>query len=163
MCDLPDTTSITSSDAPTDSTSDEAISTVLSDFETTTNVHGYSTTVNDDVSVTADYSTSLTKCRCPCLNKRNQWEYLNTLNLTKEELKVHLSAYLAKLKNEISVNLKNTNSYKATKLSAGDTRESSKMMGLIGIVVICVMLFFLISTDIMKLLIYCFNYRKYKE
>lgn len=268
MCDQPDTTSIISSDAQTYSTSDEPMSTVLSDFKTTTNVRDYKTsdeamstalsnfisttniqddktadepstmadekyslgivnttlttsqgvssrthnrsdepttntqkptikivtttllsssndittrnvddtdtstissaldsfkTVSDDVSVTPDSSTSLTKCSCPCLNTTNQWEYLSTLNLTTEQLLVHLSGHLTKLKNAISVNSKNTSSYKATKLSAGDTRGSSKMMGVIGIVVICLMLFFLISADIMKLLIYCFSCKKEKD
>ena len=115
------------------------------------------TTVSDDVSVTPDSSTSFTKCSCPCLHTTNPWEYLSTLNLTKEQLLVHLNGHLTKLKNEISVNSKNTSSYKATKLSAGDTRGSSKMMGFIGIVVICLMLFFMISADIMKLLIYCLS------
>lgn len=169
MCDQPDTTSIISSDARTYSTSDEPMSTVLSDFKTTTNVQDYKTsdeamsTVSDDVSVTPDSSTSLTKCSCPCLHTTNPWEYLSALNLTKEQLLVHLSGHLTKLKNEISVNSKNTSSYKATKLSAGDTRGSSKMMGFIGIVVICLMLFVLISADIMKLLIYCLSCKKEKE
>lgn len=232
MCDQPDTTSIISSDAPTYSTSDEPMSTVLSDFITTTNGHDYSTsdepttmaddkytidtvnttlttsqgvssttynrsdepatllsssndittrnvddtdmtttsggldsftTVNDDVSVTSASSTSLMKCSCPCMNTTNQWEYLKSLNLTKEQLIVHLSGHLTKLKNEISVSLKSTSSYKATKVSAGDTRGSSQMMGVIGIVVICLMLFLLISADIMKLLIYCVSCKNEKD
>ena len=163
MCDQPDTTSIISSDAPTYSTSDEPMSTVLSDFKTTTNVQDYKTSDEAMSTELSNFSTSLTKCSCPCLHTTNPWEYLSTLNLTKEQLLVHLNGHLTKLKNEISVNSKNTSSYKATKLSAGDTRGSSKMMGFIGIVVICLMLFFLISADIMKLLIYCLSCKKEKD
>ncbi|VDI38546.1 Hypothetical predicted protein [Mytilus galloprovincialis] len=64
---------------------------------------------------------------------------------------VELSEKLELLKNAISINKKETNSYKATKTSANDPRKSSRNIGIVGVIVLVVPVIFVIVMDIQSI------------
>lgn len=64
---------------------------------------------------------------------------------------VELSEKLTLLRNAISINKKQTNSYKATKTSAYDPRKSSRNIGIVGVIVLVVPVIFVIVMDIQRI------------
>ncbi|CAG2219496.1 unnamed protein product [Mytilus edulis] len=80
---------------------------------------------------------------CSCANCLQ----INSTVWTTEEL----SEKLTLLKNAISINKKETNSYKTTKTSAYDPRKSSRNIGIVGIALLIVPVICVIVMDIQRI------------
>ena len=89
---------------------------------------------------------------CPCsnINKENRWGYLKALNLTKEETQKIMDDYLAELTKEMSVDKKSTKAFEGSLISADDDRPSSKAVGIVGILIICIVLGLIVLSDILR-------------
>ncbi|XP_071160873.1 uncharacterized protein [Mytilus edulis] len=72
---------------------------------------------------------------------------INNPILTKEQLTEKLSA----LRNAISIDKKETNLYKATKMSVYDQRKSSRNIGIVGIIVLVVPVILIVIMDVHRI------------
>ena len=97
--------------------------------------------------------TTMPSCLCPC-SKMEKWSNLQTQNFTKEELVVLLADKIEAMKKELKVEKKSSSKYIRTISSAPDDRKSSKHMGFIAIVVLCVPLALIVMSDILNLYLY---------
>ncbi|CAG2228672.1 unnamed protein product [Mytilus edulis] len=72
---------------------------------------------------------------------------INNPIMTEEEL----TKKLAVLRNAISIDKKETNLYKATKMSVYDSRKSSRNIGIVGIIVLVVPVIFIVIMDVHRI------------
>ncbi|CAG2187256.1 unnamed protein product [Mytilus edulis] len=89
------------------------------------------------------------KCMCRCPTFSNRWHFLLGLNLTRTQLSDIMRPYLRKLKKSIEVNQKETNTYRLKHVCANDDRQSSKSIGLVGIIILCSVPTFFVTLDIL--------------
>lgn len=84
-------------------------------------------------------------CQCPCSQVKNGSSY------TAEELQVLLSSSLKKLEKELKVDKKLLSSYVSKHVSASDDRQSSRSLGIGGIVCLCLMAAAILGMDLMSI------------
>ncbi|XP_052105415.1 uncharacterized protein LOC127738271 isoform X2 [Mytilus californianus] len=89
-------------------------------------------------------------CHCPCSSGSSKWDYLNGLNLTKEQLEVYLEEELANLRGNLTIDPKGTSAFKNTKISAPDSRPSSAAVGALGIILLTVIFGLIIISDVLS-------------
>lgn len=120
--------------------------------------------INDTIGINAaivcegeDETTTLPdippNCTCSCIPSGNHWEYLNDLNLTTEQLYLHLKDRLTDLKASISINLKSTRIAKSKLRCADDNRSVSRFAGVIGSLVLVAVASFIVYLDLVGLVI----------
>ncbi|XP_033747182.1 uncharacterized protein LOC117332407 [Pecten maximus] len=81
-------------------------------------------------------------CPCVCGSASS-----NITNLTKE----HLVELVKELAKELTVNKKETSSYKRKLISAGDQRQSAQTIGVIGVLALCIPVLLIVSFDLINL------------
>ncbi|VDI62672.1 Hypothetical predicted protein [Mytilus galloprovincialis] len=108
----------------------------------------YIPSVTTDITTesTTDVLTSTVADRCSECSCANCLQINSTVWTTEE-----LAEKLTLLKNAISINKKETKSYKATKISAYDPRKSSRNIGIVGIALLIVPVIFVIVMDIQRI------------
>ncbi|XP_071153619.1 uncharacterized protein [Mytilus edulis] len=89
--------------------------------------------------------TDTSLCQCPCSQVKNGSSY------TAEELQVLLSSSLKKLEKELKVDKKLLSSYVSKHVSASDDRQSSRSLGIGGIVCLCLMAAAILGMDLMSI------------
>lgn len=89
-------------------------------------------------------------CMCPCTSIGTKWDYLDGLNLTREQLLLHLSKDLLELTQSITTDVKKTSAYLNKKKSASDNRSSSIVLGYFGSVMIIIPIILIIGCDISR-------------
>lgn len=89
-------------------------------------------------------------CRCPCTSIGTKWDYLDGLNLTREQLVLHLSKDLLELTQTIATDVKKTSAYLNKKNSASDNRVSSIVLGYFGSVMIIIPIILIIGCDLSR-------------
>ncbi|VDI25880.1 Hypothetical predicted protein [Mytilus galloprovincialis] len=111
-------------------------------------------TTESTVAANSPYTTSLAQFTlmssvgsnnsvCSCANCMQ----INNTVWTEEEL----TEKLLLLRNAISINKKETNLYKATKMSAYDPRKSSRNIGIVGVIVLVVPVIFVVVMDVQRI------------
>ena len=65
-------------------------------------------TLRPDITLTNNLGQN---CMCPCTSIGTKWDYLDGLNLTREQLVLHLSNYLLELAQTITTDVKKTSAY----------------------------------------------------
>ncbi|XP_052071592.1 uncharacterized protein LOC127709927 [Mytilus californianus] len=124
----------------------------------------FNSEINDTIGINAaiicegeDETTILpdmqTNCTCSCTHSGNHWDYLNDLNLTTEQLYLHLNDYLTDLKASISINPKSTSTAKAKLRCAADNRPVSRFAGVIGSLVLVAAAGFIVYLDLVGFVI----------
>ncbi|VDI07224.1 Hypothetical predicted protein [Mytilus galloprovincialis] len=124
----------------------------------------FNSEINDTIGINAaivcegeDETTTLPdippNCTCSCIPSGNHWEYLNDLNLTTEQLYLHLKDRLSDLKASISINLKSTRIAKSKLRCADDNRSVSRFAGVIGSLVLVAVASFIVYLDLVGLVI----------
>ena len=93
---------------------------------------------------------------CPC-SKLGKWSHLYTMNMTKDELTILLEEELIGIKKNLTIDKKLVTSYRSTKISAADDRLSSKSIGALSIIFMCIPIVFCIISDIMSIYVYAIN------
>ncbi|CAG2206019.1 unnamed protein product [Mytilus edulis] len=107
--------------------------------------------------ITTDHTsqppTIVPSCLCPCstMGKRSN---LQSQNLTKEEVVVLLADKIEAIKKELSIEKKSSSKYIRKITSAPDDRKSSKSIGFVAVVVLCVPLALIVMSDILNLYLY---------
>ncbi|XP_063419888.1 uncharacterized protein LOC134705046 [Mytilus trossulus] len=89
--------------------------------------------------------TDTSLCQCPCSPVKNGSNY------TTDELQVILSSSLKKLEKELKVDKKLLSSYVSKHVSASDDRQSSRSLGIGGIVCLCLMGAAILGMDLMSI------------
>lgn len=120
----------------------------LSDEQTTqseTTTSPEETTVHNRTTSTL---TSNTNCLCPCSGYRN---------VSNQELMEELQEIIKELK----VDAKTTSSYKRTLISADDKRQSAKVSGCLGLVLLIIVLLFFVTGDVINVIV--FSYSLFKK
>ena len=92
-------------------------------------------TLRPDITLTNNLGQN---CMCPCTSIGTKWDYLDGLNLTREQLVLHLSKDLLQLTQTITTDVKKTSAYLNKKNSASDNRVSSIVLGYLGSVMIII-------------------------
>lgn len=79
------------------------------------------------------------------------------MNMTKDELTILLHDELVGIKNNLKIDKKLASSYISTKISAADDRLSSKSIGALSIIFMCIPIVFCIISDVMNIHVYAIN------
>jgi hypothetical protein len=109
---------------------------------TTTEIYPYTTLTNNLGQ----------NCMCPCTSIGTKWDYLDGLNLTREQLVLHLSKDLLQLTQTITTDVKKTSAYLNKKNSASDNRVSSIVLGYFGSVMIIIPIILIIGCDLSRVI-----------
>lgn len=120
---------------------------ITTDMVTSTRIAQQSTVSSTEHNKIENYRNYKCMCRCPTFS--NRWHYLLGLNLTRTQLPDIMTPYLTNLKKSIEVNRKKTNTYRLKHVCANDDRQSSKSIGLVGIIILCSVPTFCVTLDIL--------------
>lgn len=99
-------------------------------------------------------------CSCSYQAKLAYWAAQNKTNYTMEELRLILAPVVEQLKKELTIDTKNLSATVNKLKSAPDSRMSSKSLGILGIVLLCVFFGGIILIDLTSLPV---HYKTLKE
>lgn len=118
-------------------------STVIPEMTTQSTLAANSSSTTSLAQFTLMSSVGNNNSVCSCANSMK----MNNTIWTEEELAEKLSV----LRDAISIKKKETNLYKATKMSAYDPRESSRNIGIVGVIVLVVPVIFVLIIDAQRI------------
>ncbi|CAG2238347.1 unnamed protein product [Mytilus edulis] len=118
-------------------------STVIPEMTTQSTLAANSSSTTSLAQFTPMSSVGNNNSVCSCANCMK----MNNTIWTEKELAEKLSV----LRKAISINKKETNLYKATKMSAYDPRKSSRNIGIVGIIVLVVPVIFVLVIDAQRI------------
>ena len=110
-----------------------------------------------EISATAANMQQRLTCSCDCSEDRLKWAYLSSSNFTRDEIRVLLKDDLEKLRKELKIDSRKTNYYYRTHHSASDNRTSAVSTGVVGVILLCVPIIVIVTTDLMSFKDYALN------